>query len=550
MERLIEIIKDYISENKIMFFSYIFICCFGHFVRVIVAPIFYSKFFKEDSEFLPTIKQVCLVWILLSIIYIFLLRLQYKVVPDFLAYIRSRLIKDYITMNETNFNDSDFSGDVNNILELTRSMRDLFLFGCETIIPIFFLIISLNIYFIFKYPIIGVVNIVGNIINALFGIASYKNLLEMANIRLENYLKLSGKIGENFNNLFNMYTNNKTNDFIQEHKDIEKEYYDSHHEQMLAVENMACKIRYNNYIFAFISLFLFYKKYTKIDFIQNLFIYSFYLSAIENSAEYIPLIMSLIGNIIKNSEIFMKSTTINKLSRPIYSKTLENFEGNISFDNISFKYPNTDDFIIKNFTLTIPSKSKVVIVAQSGAGKTTLMKLILGFYNLDEGVILLDSTNIKEIDPISIREKINYINQKTLLLQDTIMNNMKYGNNKSDEEIITILKEYDLIKIFNPPQINPESCLQNMVNKNGNNISLGMQKVIFLIRGILRDGVVFIFDEPLTSIDPSTREKVIRMIKERTSDKTLIIITHDMEISKIADQIVNFDEMNKVKDEQ
>ena len=125
---------------------------------------------------------------------------------------------------------------------------------------------------------------------------------------------------------------------------------------------------------------------------------------------------------------------------------------------------------------------------------------------------------------------------------------MKYGNNKSDEEIITILNEYDLLKIFNPPEINPESCLQNKVDKNGNNISLGMQKVIFLIRGILRDGVVFIFDEPLTSIDPSTREKVIRMIKEKTDGKTLIVITHDMEISKIADQIVNFDEMNKVKD--
>jgi len=544
MDRLTEIIKDYISENKIMFFSYIFICCLGYFVRVIVAPIFYSKFFKEKNEFIPIIKQVCLVWIFLSIIYIIWTRLQYKVVPDFLAYIRTRIIQDYITMNETDFNDSDFSSDVNNILEMTRSIRDLFLFGCETLIPILFLIVALNIFFLFQYPLIGIINLVGNTINVLFGINSYKNLLKMSNIRLENYLKLAGKMDENFNNLFNMYINNKTTDFMNEHKEIEKEYYDSHHEQMLAVENMACKIRYNNYIFAFISLFSLYKKYSKLDFIKNLFIYSFYLSAIENSAEYVPLIISTYGNVVKTYQKFIKSTPLTKLSRPTYQYNLENFQGNIKFDNISFKYPNTENYTIKNFSLEIEPKTKVVIVAQSGAGKSTLMKLILGFYKLDEGNILLDGLNIKEIDPISIREKINYVNQKTLLLKDTIMNNIKYGNNKSDQEIITILNQYDLLKIFNPPENNPESCLQNMVNKNGNNLSLGMQKVIFLIRGILKDAVVFIFDEPLTSIDPNTRENVIKMIKEKTEGKTVIIITHDMEITKIADKIVDFDEMN------
>jgi ATP-binding cassette subfamily C protein LapB len=74
---------------------------------------------------------------------------------------------------------------------------------------------------------------------------------------------------------------------------------------------------------------------------------------------------------------------------------------------------------------------------------------------------------------------------------------------------------------------------------------MGMQKVIFLVRGILRDGEVYIFDEPLTSIDSKTRASVLQMISDKTQDKTLIIITHDMEVSKIVDKVINIDDINQ-----
>ena len=172
------------------------------------------------------------------------------------------------------------------------------------------------------------------------------------------------------------------------------------------------------------------------------------------------------------------------------------------------------------------------------------MKLLLNFYSPETGRILLDNLDLKDIDPVSVRKNINYINQRTLLIKDTIINNIKYGNDKTDDEVVQILKKYDLLKIFNPPEKNPESCLQNMVEKGGINISMGMQKVIFLVRGILREGVVFIFDEPLTSIDANTRNSVLNMIKDKTADKTLIIITHDMEVAKIVDNVVDINKLN------
>lgn len=560
---LLKLVKDYINENRVSFYSYIFICCVGYFVRVIVTSLIYGQFFETNvgkEDFLRVIKNICLVWVSLSVLYVIQLRLEYKVVPDFISYIRKKIFRNYIIVNETNFNDSNITDDVNNILEMTRNFRDIFQWGCQTLVPTIFIMIIINLYFLIRYPPVGAINVVGNIINSFISLNSYKDLIEVANIRMEKYILMANKLDESFNNMFNAYLNDKVEDTIKENNKIEQEYYDSFLEQMKNLEMFASKIRINNYFFAFLSLFCLYKKYSKTDFINALLIYTFYISSIESMAEDIPFIVITIGNILKSSK---KLLNTNNLSvRPTYSKQLENFQGNIKFDNIWFKYKvepkkqfnlededeiddKPDKYVLKNFNLQLNSKSKTAIVARSGAGKSTLMKLLLNFYTPEKGTILLDNVDIKEFDPVSIRKNINYINQRTLLIKDTIMNNIKYGNNRTDQDVIDILNKYDLLKVFNPPSDKPESCLQNMVEKNGINISMGMQKVIFLVRGILRDGVVFIFDEPLTSIDAKTREGVLQMISDKTQDKTLIIITHDMEVQKIVDTVINIDEINE-----
>jgi ATP-binding cassette subfamily B protein len=120
---------------------------------------------------------------------------------------------------------------------------------------------------------------------------------------------------------------------------------------------------------------------------------------------------------------------------------------------------------------------------------------------------------------------------------------MKYGNDKTDKEIIDFLKKYNILYIFKDCQTSPNTCLNNIVENNGTNISLGMQKIIFLVRGILRNSTVYVFDEPLTSVDPSTREEIIKMIDQETKGKTLIIITHDNEIKRIVNREINLTDL-------
>jgi ABC-type multidrug transport system fused ATPase/permease subunit len=260
-----------------------------------------------------------------------------------------------------------------------------------------------------------------------------------------------------------------------------------------------------------------------------------YIPIFENMTHQIPIKLGNLNDLILLADYFTKNKKImDKDLSQVSSSSNRNLSidkvQNIVFDNITFAYESNN--IIKDFSLSINRNDRIAIMAQSGYGKSTLMKLLLGFYKPQKGRITINGLDISNIKLNNLRQKINYVNQKTLLLNDTIINNMKYGNNKTDKEIINILNEYDLKKIF-------KNSLNDQVELSGKNMSLGMQKIIFLMRGILKDSDVYIFDEPLTSLDKNTRDRVIKLINDRTKNKTLIIITHDDEILHIVNSIVS-----------
>jgi ABC-type multidrug transport system fused ATPase/permease subunit len=275
-------------------------------------------------------------------------------------------------------------------------------------------------------------------------------------------------------------------------------------------------------------------------------------------SEDIPFSLMTIGNIQNIEDILTKKDINHVVVNPVY-ESLESFKGqdlnslseyrnnlhqscslndcHITFRDVCFRYNDDGKWVLNNFSIDIPAGDKIALFSQSGFGKTTSMKILLGFYKPQQGQILLDGKPLSNFSKKDVRSAINYINQRTLLLHDSILNNMKYGNTKSTDYIIKLLKKYNLLKIFCSDGMN---CLDKIVERNGTNISLGMQKVIYLVRGILKDNVkVYIFDEPLTSIDPDTRESVLNMIKDETGNKTVIIITHDKEVERIVKRTVN-----------
>ena len=180
-------------------------------------------------------------------------------------------------------------------------------------------------------------------------------------------------------------------------------------------------------------------------------------------------------------------------------------------------------------------------MGRSGSGKSTLAKLMLKLYPY-QGSIKIDNTDIQSLDTSTIRDKVSYVNQRTELLEETVIDNIRFGSNSSPKEVMSILSKYQLQEVFSGLGKGVhEQCLID-----GKNLSLGMQKVIILVRGVLKskNSLVVFFDEPLAALDQKTRKKVIKMIMTECGNKTIIVITHDPEIVPYMDRVYNINEMN------
>ena len=422
---------DYINLHKNLFFSYIIIASISYIIKVLVTPMIYSNILdlKNSDNFLLIIKQICFLWIIIGIIYIVKIKIEIKLFPEFLSFVRQRLFNLFLEKNKINFNDSNVSSDITRILEVTRCMKDIFAMATQLLIPLIILTLFINGYFFYKVPLLGAVNTICNVTIVSYTLSSYPSLVKSSNQREIQYMNMIKKLDENFNNLLNIYLNNQIEQTIENNKKIENEYtkvYKNQNQEVLSFVNTFKSI---NYIFALICIFLLYKHSNSKDFINILLIFTFYISTLENLSEDIPSFIMLMGN-INNSEPFLEGILYSYKDKKHISK----FKGDIKFDNISFKYK--DNYIFKNFSLDVKQSDRIGIMAQTGKGKSTLMKLLLNFYDLESGTIYLDGIDLKEINVDDVRKRINYVNQKTFLFNDTIMNNMKYGNNDVPDDFI------------------------------------------------------------------------------------------------------------------
>jgi ABC-type multidrug transport system fused ATPase/permease subunit len=224
--------------------------------------------------------------------------------------------------------------------------------------------------------------------------------------------------------------------------------------------------------------------------------------------------------------------------------------GDISIQNLSFAYgsnnDNSNNKIFNNFTLNIKSGEKIGILGESGNGKSTLIKLIMGYYPVSNNTIFIDGADINNYNLESIRLQITYINQNTKLFNDTIFNNIKYGNSLSTEYINSLIKQFNLTTVFD----NLQDGFNTNVGVNGDKLSGGQKQIIQLLRAFGKKSKIIILDEPTASVDPITKEIIIQIIKYLSVNSTLIIITHDISNLKIVNRIIKISHGKIIEDKK
>ncbi|HEI7578993.1 TPA: ABC transporter ATP-binding protein [Staphylococcus aureus] len=248
-----------------------------------------------------------------------------------------------------------------------------------------------------------------------------------------------------------------------------------------------------------------------------------------NSAAHV---IEIIDMTLEDIEKIKSAPELDKKGKDL---TIENDD--IAFENVNFSYD--DKQVIKNVSFDIAANTSTAIVGPSGSGKSTLCHLLLRFYDVNDGFIRIGGIDIKDLKLSSLMSQISAVFQKVYLFNDTIENNILFGNpDATEEEVIRAAKQaccHDFIMKL------PDGY-KTVLHEKGNNLSGGERQRISIARAILKDAPIIILDEATASIDPENEQLIQTAINELSKGKTVITIAHKLETIKNADQIIVLNE--------
>lgn len=219
-----------------------------------------------------------------------------------------------------------------------------------------------------------------------------------------------------------------------------------------------------------------------------------------------------------------------------------NETGTVEFKNVSFKYPDAEEYLLKNINFKVNKGETVAFIGSTGSGKSTLINLVPRFYDVTEGEILVDGVNIKEYDENYLHNKIGYVPQKAVLFNGDINYNVAYGENgkgKINEEKIK-----EAIKVAQGEEfvLKMDNSYKTNISSGGTNISGGQKQRLAIARAIARDPEIYIFDDSFSALDYKTDATLRKELKEYTKDATSLIVAQRIGTIMNADKIVVLDQ--------
>ncbi|MFJ3390794.1 ABC transporter ATP-binding protein [Lysinibacillus sp. NPDC086135] len=217
-------------------------------------------------------------------------------------------------------------------------------------------------------------------------------------------------------------------------------------------------------------------------------------------------------------------------------------EGEIELRNVSFKYPNAEDYVLENISFTAHKGETVALIGSTGSGKSTLINLLPRFYDATEGEVLVDGINVKEYAQETLHNKIGYVSQKVVLFSGTVKSNVAYGGNgqtpSTDEEIkkaVEIAQGEEFVEKM-------DDEYDAAIAQGGTNLSGGQKQRLSIARAVNRNPEIFIFDDSFSALDYKTDRQLRSTLKKETKGVTTLIVAQRIGTIKDADKIIVLDE--------
>lgn len=224
-----------------------------------------------------------------------------------------------------------------------------------------------------------------------------------------------------------------------------------------------------------------------------------------------------------------ENTIIDKPNAVVKSS----FDNEITFENISFKYK--DDYVLKNFSLTIPKGKTVALVGQSGSGKSTLANLITRFYDVNKGTIKIDGIDIKDMTKKSLRDLMGIVTQDSILFNDSVNKNISLGVDNPDENAII-----EASKIANAHEfiVDLPQQYETNIGDGGNSLSGGQKQRLSIARAVLKNPPIMILDEATSALDTESEQLVQKALEKMMKNRTSLVIAHRLSTIQNADLIL------------
>lgn len=216
--------------------------------------------------------------------------------------------------------------------------------------------------------------------------------------------------------------------------------------------------------------------------------------------------------------------------------------GEVEFKNVSFKYPDTEDYIIKNISFKAKRGETVAFIGATGSGKSTLINLIPRFYDATEGEVLVNGINVKEYDEKYLRNKLGYVSQKVTLFEGSVNSNVSFGENGKDE-----ISKNDVVYGVYAAQASDfveklEGGYDAHISQGGSNLSGGQKQRISIARAIARHPEILIFDDSFSALDYKTDSKLRKFLKKESKGTTTLVVAQRISSIKDADKIIVLEE--------
>ena len=540
-------IKNLISKYKYKYLGVIILMIITSLINTLLPYIIKQAISLAESvtsfnEISIKILFIVAIYITLSIICAFLEYIKNisltKKTEGLTSEIREEAYKKVISFNMDTFSNMHIStlitrmtADINNIGDFIGRILPMFISAGIFLIVVLVVMCFINIYF-------ALVMIICSLILVFILLKLGKKMEYYNRKSIENTEKLNNYFGETFSgintiNLFNIQKERKEelDKYNKEETDISRNYF-TVQSALKPVESMTKYL-----IIAIIIYLCIQGKVAGID-----------VGIIYVVVSYIDKFFEPLGHILYHYENLQQGrVSIKRIDDLLQKKenieniyegeNTEKLEGNIRFKSVNFSYIEGKQ-ILNDVTFSINKGEKVALVGETGAGKTTIINLILGFYKINSGNILFDGKNMDDISLESIRKNVSFIQQSPYIFDDTVKRNIIINDNNtiSDEKIIDILKQvqlYDKIKSF-------ENGIYEKVKESS--FSKGEKQLLAFARAIAKETSIYIFDEPTSNIDIESEIQLRKVIDNLSKDSTVIIIAHRPAT------IENVDKVLKVED--